>query len=331
METISMDHGGGGLKARRLVEGILRYFGSSYLKPLDDGAVLPWEDGRLAFTTDTYVVAPLFFPGGDIGRLAVCGTVNDLSVMGARPSFISCALVLEEGLDGEVLEKVLESIALTAEEAGVEVVTGDTKVVEGGTGFGLFVNTAGVGPVLVELGLHKVSPGDAILVSGTVGQHGMAVLAAREGLEFEGEIRSDCAPVNSLVEALLDACPSVKFLRDPTRGGLAGTLWEVAKGTELGVEVLEEKVPISQEVSGLCELLGIDPLYSANEGRIVAIVPYEERDEALRALRDHPLGRDAEIVGGVVEEHPGKVILRTRAGGRRLMDLPAGDPLPRIC
>lgn len=331
MEKISMDHGGGGLRAKQLVEGILRYFESPYLKPLDDGAVLPLGDGRIAFTTDTYVVAPLFFPGGDIGRLAVCGTVNDLSVMGARPSFISCALVLEEGLDRDVLEKVLESIARTSEEAGVEVVTGDTKVVEGGKGFGLFVNTAGVGKVFVELGLDKVSPGDVILVSGKIGQHGMAVLAAREGIEFEGRIESDCAPVNSLVEAMLEACPSVKFMRDPTRGGLAGTLWEVARGTGFGVEIWEEKVPIGTEVSGLCEILGIDPLYSANEGRIVAILPQKDAEEALRALRAHPLGRDAEVLGKIVDEHPGRVVLRTRVGGKRLVDLPAGDPFPRIC
>ncbi|HID10663.1 MAG TPA: hydrogenase expression/formation protein HypE [Candidatus Latescibacteria bacterium] len=326
-----MDHGGGGLKARGLVEGFLRYFPSPYLRPLDDGAVLPLGEGSIAFTTDTHVVAPLFFPGGDIGRLAVCGTVNDLAVMGARPLFLSCALVLEEGLEEKVLERVLSSISRTAEEAGVEVVTGDTKVVERGTGFGMFVNTAGVGTVLRELGLGKVSPRDRILVSGPVGEHGMAVLAVREGLEFEGELRSDCAPVNGLVEALLKACPSVKFLRDPTRGGLAGTLWEVARGTSLGVKVWEERVPVREPVRGLCELLGIDPFYSANEGKVVAVVAGEEAEVALSALRAHPLGEKAEVVGEVVEEHPGQVMLETKVGGRRLLELPVGDPLPRIC
>jgi hydrogenase expression/formation protein HypE len=344
--VVLLAHGSGGKLAHELVESIfLRHFRSPALLPLDDSAVLalpelspsPDEPAspRLAFTTDSYVVSPLFFPGGDIGKLAVCGTVNDLSVAGARPLWLSAGFIVEEGLSLVDLERVVASMAATAREAGVEIVTGDTKVVERGSADRLFINTAGVGlvPAGVELGAHQVQAGDGLLISGSLGDHGMTILAQREGLRFEGPLASDCAPLNGLVAGLLAAVPrgAVRWLRDPTRGGLATTLNELAsKG--VGVEIREGAIPVREAVRAACELLGLDPLYVANEGKVVAVVAAGAEDAALAALRAHPLGREAACIGRVSGlAHSGRVVLETVLGARRVVTMLAGEQLPRIC
>ncbi len=333
-QQVLMGHGSGGKLTARLLERlILPAFSNPHLEPLDDQAMLPVGGARVAFTTDSYVVTPLFFPGGDIGELAVNGTVNDLAVGGARPLFLSLALILEEGLALAELERVIASIRRAAEAAEVLVVTGDTKVVNRGKGDKLFVNTAGIGLPLpgVELSSRRVAPGDAVLLSGTVGDHGVAILSQREGLEFGGEVRSDTAPLHGLVAAVLQAFPDVHAMRDPTRGGVAATLVEISSRNGVGVEVDERAVPVRDAVRGACELLGLDPLLVANEGKLVAFVPEAGADAALAAMRGHPLGRDAARIGTVTAEHPGFVALRTPIGGRRILDLPFGEALPRIC
>ena len=301
---------------------------------MDDSAVASINGTRLAFTTDSYVVTPIFFPGGDIGELAVNGTVNDLAVTGARPLYLSLSFILEEGLALTDLERVVESARMAAERAGVQVVTGDTKVVNRGSGDRVFVNTAGIGlvPPGVDLSSRNVRPEDAILLSGTIGDHGIAILSKREGLEFEGEIQSDTAPLHSLdVEAILEASPGTHAMRDPTRGGLAAVLVEIASRQKLGIEVDETAIPVKETVHGTCEILGLDPLLVANEGKLVAFVPEDESDAALEAIRRHPLGRQACRIGQVTAKHPGFVTLRTPIGGQRILDLPFGETLPRIC
>lgn len=333
-ERVMLGHGSGGQLTGQLVqELILPAFRNPALEPLDDAAVLEIGDERVAFTTDGYVVTPRTFPGGDVGCLAVHGTVNDLAMMGARPVALSLSFVLEEGLPMEELRAVVASAAAAAERAGVPVVTGDTKVVEQGSADGVFVTTTGVGriPRGRELGSRRVCPGDLVLVSGTLADHGATVLVQRLGLELEGDLRSDTAPLHGLVEALLEACPEVHALRDPTRGGLAATLVEIAERRKLGIRADEDTIPVRDAVRGACELLGLDPLQIANEGKLVAFVPERAAARALDALRAHPLGRDAAIVGRVVEDHPGTVVLRTPIGGERVLDLPFAEPLPRIC
>jgi len=333
-ERILLSHGGGGRTARALVENLLLgKFSNSALDPLDDAALLGRMKGEIAFTTDSFVVEPLFFPGGDIGRLAVCGTVNDLSVMGARPRALSCALVIEEGFPVADLEKILESMRSVLDETGVPVVTGDTKVVERGGAGGVYINTAGIGEItgVKPGGAQAVSPGDAIIVTGPVGDHGAAVLATREGLEFDTEIRSDCAPVDSLVRTLLYAAPGTKFMRDPTRGGLCATLNELAASSGHGIEIEESAVPVRGPVAALCGILGLDPFQMACEGRFVAVAPAGETEPALAALKAHPTGREAAVIGYVVDANRGLVAVRTPLGSRRIMNMPAGDPLPRIC
>jgi hydrogenase expression/formation protein HypE len=296
---------------------------------VEPGGALP----RLAISTDSFVVRPLFFPGGDIGSLAVHGTVNDVAMGGARPLWLTAAFILEEGLEMTVLERVVRSMADAAGEAGVQVVAGDTKVVERGRGDGIYINTAGVGVVRagLEIGPERIRPGDRVLLSGTVGDHGIAVLSRREGLEFETELISDSAPLNGLVEALLEAAPNVHCLRDPTRGGLAATLNELAEASGLGIEIEEAAVPIQPAVASACEMLGFDPLTVANEGKLVAFVPPGEADAALEALRRHRLGQEAAQIGSVVDSHPRMVLMRTGIGGRRVLDMPLGELLPRIC
>ncbi|MGQ9369486.1 hydrogenase expression/formation protein HypE [Azospirillum sp. ST 5-10] len=341
--TVTLAHGGGGSAMRDLVEdvfvGAFAAAGAGAgAAPLEDQARLPLADlavhgDRLAFTTDSFVVDPLFFPGGDIGRLAVCGTVNDLAVGGAVPLALSCAVVIEEGLPVDTLRRVAASIAATAREAGVRVVTGDTKVVARGACDKLFITTSGIGAIRpgLDLGIGRARPGDRVLVSGRLGDHGAAILAARGDLALSVPVGSDCAPLNGLLAALLDAAPGTRLVRDATRGGLAAVLNELAEASAVGVRVAEEAVPVRPEVRGLCDLLGLDPLYLGNEGVAVAVLPPAEADAALAALRAHPLGEAAALIGTVTEDPRHRVLMDTPFGGARLIDLLVGDPLPRIC
>jgi len=333
-ERILLAHGSGGELSHELVASLfVRVFTNPLLDPLDDMAVLRIGERRIAFTTDSYVVTPIFFPGGDIGRLAVCGTVNDLAMGGARPLFLSAGFIIEEGFPLVSLEKIVISMQETAVESGVKIVTGDTKVVNRGGADQVFINTAGIGilPEGVSISGSLAQPGDRILLSGTVGDHGVAVLSCREGLGFSSTLTSDCAPLNHLVAGMLEASPAIRCLRDPTRGGLSSTLNELARQSGVGLWVHEERIPMKEEVRGACELLGLDPLILANEGKLVAIVAPEAAEKILQGMHAHPLGRDAAIIGEVREEPRGKVVLRTAIGSTRLMDMLVGEPLPRIC
>jgi len=328
---IVMAHGSGGRASRELLEKvILPRFRD--VAP-HDGARLPTGLGRMAYTTDSYVVRPLFFPGGDIGKLAVNGTLNDLAMCGARPQWLSVGLILEEGLPMGDFERVLDSMAETAAEAGVGVVTGDTKVVDRGKGDGLYLNTSGIGLVMegLEIGLHRVAPGDRILVNGPIAAHGMAIMAVREGLAFQSEIRSDCASLAGLVRELEPLGLDLRLLRDPTRGGVASALTEVAREAGVGIELEEAAIPVASEVQGACEILGLDPLHVANEGKLLAVVAEHRAEEALRRMRHHPLGAEAAMIGEIIPEPAGQLQLRTRIGGTRLVELPSGELLPRIC
>jgi hydrogenase expression/formation protein HypE len=341
--TVVMGHGGGGRLSGELVEHL---FVPAFARTVDDGseapdalrrlgdaAVLPFGTGRLAFTTDSYVVRPRWFPGGCIGDLAVNGTVNDLAMMGAWPLYLTVGMILEEGLEIAELGRIVEVMARAAREAGVAIVAGDTKVVDAGHGDGLYINTAGVGMLAagVDIGPDRARPGDVVLVSGAVGQHGVAVLSVREGLEFGSEIRSDSAPLAGLVASLLSAGVDVHALRDPTRGGVAATLNEIAASSGVGVSVVERDVPVPDDVRAACGFLGLDPFYVANEGKLVAFVDPASADLALEVMRRHPLGAEAAVIGQVVEDHPGVVVARTPIGGTRVVDLPLAEQLPRIC
>ncbi len=333
-EHVTLSHGAGGRAGRDLVEGIfLRRLTNPLLDALGDSALLESGGRRLAFTTDSFVVKPLFFPGGDIGELAVNGTINDLAMAGARPLALSAGMIIEEGLPVAELERVADSMAAASEASGVPIATGDTKVVERGKADGLYVSTSGVGAVEHDLRLEaeSIRPGDRILVSGPIGDHGMAIMVARGGLELEVRLESDTAPLHELVSALLSATDGVHCLRDPTRGGLATVLAELALSAQLGITLDESRLPIRPEVTGACEILGIDPLHVASEGRLVAFVSAEAAEAALGALHSHPLGREAAIVGEVGAGDPGLVVLETSFGGSRVVDMLAGDPLPRIC
>jgi hydrogenase expression/formation protein HypE len=288
---------------------------------------------RLAFTTDSFVVKPLFFPGGDIGSLAVHGTVNDLAMGGAKPLFLSAAFILEEGLSMEVLRRVVRSMHEAAAAAGVAIVTGDTKVVEKGSGDQLFINTSGIGlvPDGVNLSANLARPGDVVLLSGTIGDHGIAILAQREGLEFESLIESDSAALHELVSEMLAVTRSIRCMRDPTRGGVSSALNEIAATSKVGIELVEREIPVREEVRGACEMLGLDPLYVANEGKLIAIAPAESAPDLLAAMRRTPLGKNARIIGKICEGHPGLVTMRTDLGTSRIVDMLAGDQLPRIC
>ena len=330
-EIITLDYGSGGKKTARLIEELLvPAFSNPALAALGDGAILPGAE-NLVFSTDSFVVSPLFFPGGDIGKLSVCGTVNDLAVCGAEPRFLSLSFIIEEGLEMETLKQVVASIRIQAEKAGVQIVTGDTKVVEKGRGDGIYINTAGVG-VLKYPGLtpKAIRAGDAVLVSGTVGDHGTTVMLSRHGLA-QGELQSDCAALNGLAAALLTAVPETRVLRDPTRGGVATTLNEFIEGTPLGIELEEKAVPVRPAVQAACELLGLDPLYCANEGKLLAVVPAERAEAALAALRSLPEGENAARIGRVTADFPGKLVIRTPLGGRRILQKLSGAQLPRIC
>ena len=337
--TITLAHGGGGKAMHDLIDDVfLEMFDTESEAPLEDQARLSLSalaalGDRLAFTTDSYVVKPLNFPGGNIGKLAICGTINDLAVGGAVPLYLSCSVIIEEGLPVETLRMVTQTMAATALEAGVKVVTGDTKVVERGACDKLFINTAGVGVIRpgLDLGVGKARPGDVILVNGLLGDHGAAILNARGDMQLTTPIESDCASLHGLIDALLSAVPGTRFLRDATRGGLATVLNEIAEASQVGIEIYEDRTPIRSEVKGFCEILGLDPLYLANEGKIVCVVPAEDADTALAALRAHPLGREAAKIGEVNNHRAGRVVMQTVFGGRRIVDMLVGEQLPRIC
>jgi hydrogenase expression/formation protein HypE len=333
-DRVLLAHGEGARLTRRLIrEELLAAFDNEFLSPLADGAVLPALDGRVVFTTDSYVVSPLFFPGGDIGKLAVHGAVNDLAVCGATPLYLSLGLIIEEGLSLEVLRRVVRSVRDAAQSCDVQVVTGDVKVVPRGAADGLFVNTAGLGRLRpgVDLGTHRVRPGDQVLVSGTIGDHGLAVLAAREGLDLGDALASDTASIQGFVAALFDAGVDVHFLRDPTRGGVAAVLHELAEGAGVEVVIEEAMLPLSPAVRGASELLGLDPLHVANEGKLIAVVAAGDADRALAVLRRHSLGGDAAVIGEVTRIESAPVLVRGVLGALRVLDEPSGAPLPRIC
>lgn len=334
METISLEHGSGGLLTARLVQELFyRQFSNAYLLEAHDSACLPVIKGRPAFTTDSYVVNPLFFPGGNIGRLAVCGTVNDLSMSGARPLYLSCGFIIEAGLPVSVLEAVIAAMAEAAREAGVLIVTGDTKVVESGAADKLFINTAGIGEITANTDIsgEKALPGDIVIASGSLGDHGMAIMLQRHHLQIANAVKSDCQALNSLVQAMLTACSGIRVLRDPTRGGAATALNEIAGQSRVGIELYEDKLPVDREVRALCEVLGLDPLYLANEGKLLAVVPAAAAEAVLAVVRSHPAGREGAVIGKVVDHPPGRVYMRTVIGGQRIVDQMSGDPLPRIC
>jgi len=333
-KEIVLAHGSGGKLSQQLIQGIvLPQFRNELLEPLHDGAVFALNGARVAFSTDSYVVSPIFFPGGDIGKLAVHGTVNDLAMCGARPLYLSVGFILEEGMPMRDFARVVGSMREAAAAAGVALVTGDTKVVDRGKADGIFINTSGIGiiPEGVSIAPVRARPGDKILLSGQIAVHGIAIMSVREGLEFETEIASDTAPLNGLVEVMLAACRDIHVLRDPTRGGVSSALTEIAQGAGVGMLIEEARIPIGEEVKGACEILGLDPLYVANEGKLLAIVPPGDAGRVLAAMRAHPLGSEAAIIGEVTSDHPAFVLMKTRVGGTRVVDMLSGEQLPRIC
>ena len=332
--AIVMGHGGGGKLSAELVEHLfLPAFGSDIGAQLGDSAVVEVQGARLAYSTDSFVVRPLFFPGGNIGDLAVNGTINDIAMSGARPLFLSAGFILEEGMPLERLGAIAQAMGDAARRAGIALVTGDTKVVDHGHGDGVYINTSGVGlvPPGVQIGPARARPGDAVLVSGAIGMHGIAILSVREGLEFGAPVESDTAALHGLVAGLLDVTSDIHVLRDPTRGGVASTLNEIARASRVGITIEERRLPVPGAVRAACELLGMDPLYVANEGKLVAIAPAEHADALLAHMRAHPLGREAALIGHVTAEHPGVVVARTGIGGMRVVDMMVGEQLPRIC
>jgi hydrogenase expression/formation protein HypE len=338
-KQIVLGHGSGGKLTAELIDKVFRpAFSNPFLDKLDDQAVVEVNGARLAFTTDSFVVTPIFFPGGDIGRLAVNGTVNDLAMSGARPLYLAVAFILEEGLAADDLRRVVESMRDAANEAGVLLVTGDTKVVNRGKGDQVFITTTGLGVIdkPLQISADRARPGDKIIVSGFIGDHGMAIMSQRENLEFEGAIDSDCAPLHGLVEAMLDVTGSdgvsaIHCLRDPTRGGVATTLNEIAGRSQVGMLLQERDIPVRETVKGACEIFGLDPLYVANEGKLVAVVAAEAADDMVRQMHKHPLGAAAVIIGEVVADHAGMVLMKTEIGGTRVLDVMFGEQLPRIC
>ena len=338
--VVLLGHGSGGLLSHELVGRVfIKHLGNPILSEMEDASTIPLADeqGRLVgtpvMTTDSYVIRPIFFPGGDIGKLSVCGTVNDLAMRGAMPLYLSAGFILEEGLPLADLERVVASMAVTAQRAEVRIVAGDTKVVEHGSADRLFINTTGIGlvPPGVHISASLARPGDVVLVNGAVGDHGLAIMTQREGLQFDSPLESDCTPLNSLVAAMLAACPQIHVLRDPTRGGLATTLNELAQQSAVSIEIHEAAVPVHEPVRAASEILGLDPLYVANEGKLIAILSEKDAPVVLEAMRAHPDGRETALIGRVTAERPGRVVLRTTLGTRRLLDMLAGEQLPRIC
>lgn len=333
-KRITKAEGAGGLKSHQLIQNLFRkYFDNEYLNKLDDSAVLGKIDGEVVFTTDSHVVSPVFFPGGDIGKLAVSGTVNDLCVMGAKPLFLSCGFIIEEGLEFSVLEKVVKSMRDEANRSGVRIVTGDTKVVGSGEADKLYINTSGVGVIRGKTGLSidGIKPGDVVVVNGTVGDHEASILLAREEFEISADIESDCASLTELIAELISGCDGIKFMRDPTRGGLATTLNEIVSRKEFGIRIYEKKVPVKDAVRGLCEPLGFDPLYMACEGRVVVIVSKDEGEKVVEIMNRYNPGDKPAIIGEVVDEPAGMVIMETEVGTERILDMMTGVMLPRIC
>jgi len=333
-EKILLAHGSGGKLSYELIKGLfLSAFENPVLGELDDSARLDPVEARLAFSTDSYTVKPLFFPGGDIGKLAIYGTVNDLAMAGASAKYISISFIIEEGFSLDALRDIVDSITQAAKHTGVKIVTGDTKVVEKGEADQLFINTTGIGYIRggVDISGRNGQVGDLVLLSGSIGDHSTAVLSQREGFQFQTDLRSDCASLHGLVKEMLDASTKIHVLRDPTRGGLATVLWEVANASRVGIVIEEERVKVREEVRGVCDLLGFDPYYLANEGKLVALVPQSEAERVLEAMRENPLGREAMIIGRTVEENPGRVLLKTGIGGHRLLEPLSGELLPRIC
>lgn len=333
-KKILLGHGSGGSLTRRLIEELfLTAFDNPMLAPLNDQAVFTLPSTRLAFTTDSYVVNPIFFPGGDIGKLAVCGTINDLAVGGAAPVYLSASFIIEEGLDFSELKRVVESMSLTSEKTGVKIVTGDTKVVERGKGDKLFINTAGIGVLSdsVSLSPALIRPGDAVIVSGTMGDHGIAIMTHREGIEMEVPVESDCAPLHRLVSEMMAVTNGIKAMRDPTRGGLATVLNEFAASSGCGILIRENDIPVKEEVRGACEILGFDPLYLANEGKLVAVVEKGSAGAVLSAMKKNAIGGNAAIIGEVTGAPKGKVLIETSVGNKRILEMLSGEQLPRIC
>jgi len=333
-ERILLDHGSGGRMSNNLIaELMLPIFDNPILSKMDDGATIELNGKRLAFSTDSYVVDPIFFPGGNIGDLAVNGTVNDIAMCGATPLFLSVGLILEEGLPRKDLEQILRSMAAAAQAAGVRIVTGDTKVVPKGAADKIFINTSGVGviPEGVDVSAGNARPGDKIILSGTMADHGVTILTRREGLAFDSPIQTDSAPLNQMVARMLKVTTDIHALRDPTRGGVGTALNEIALQSKAGIRIFEDRLPVTEAVAGLCELLGLDPLYVANEGKLLAFVPAGETDAVLAAIKEDPAGRDARVIGEVTAAHPGRVVMETVIGGERIVDMLSGEQLPRIC
>jgi hydrogenase expression/formation protein HypE len=335
-DKILLSHGNGGRLMHDLISDLfLANFGNKKLSELSDSAVLPVDSSDIAFTTDSFVIDPLFFPGGNIGKLAVCGTVNDLAVSGAEPLYISVSFIIEEGFPISDLETIVKSLAAEAKKAKVEIVTGDTKVVNKGKCDKLFINTAGIGRIRKEHDMtgrtRNIVPGDVIIINGTIGDHGMAVMNARESFNFKTQLESDCASLNGLVHQILTESSSVKFMRDPTRGGVATVLNELTSSGSFGIEIEEQTLPVNKGVNAMCELMGFDPLYIANEGKVVLVSSPEESGRILNIMKENILGKDAAVIGRIVSDHPGKVVLLTSTGGKRIIDSLTGDQLPRIC
>ncbi len=332
MKQILLSHGGGGEETQKLIKELFfKYFSNPILESMEDAAVLDLNS-KLAFTTDSFTVSPIFFKGGNIGKLAIAGTVNDLAMMGAKPKYLSCSFIIEEGLPFEELEEIVKSMAEEMKKTEVQIVTGDTKVVPKGSADKIFINTTGIGEIVYEgISAHNIKEGDVILVSGTIGDHGACVMAQREGIELEGDISSDCASLWPLVEDLINTGITIKAMRDPTRGGLSAVLNEWAEQSNIGIEIEEEKIPVKDEIQGLCELLGLEPYTLANEGKLILAVPENEAEKALEVMKKNELGKDAQIIGKAISDYKGKVILKSPYGSKRIMEPPAGELLPRIC
>jgi hydrogenase expression/formation protein HypE len=333
-DKVLMAHGGGGTLSHQLIHKMFfNHFNNELLETEHDGAVFSFGNQRIAFTTDSYVVKPIFFPGGDIGELAVYGTVNDLAVCGAEPLYISVGFIIEEGFSMDELWRIVQSMKNAADRAAVKIVTGDTKVVDRGKGDKIYVNTSGVGLISpgVDISSSKILPGDKIIITGKIAEHGIAILSAREEFDFETTVKSDTAPLNHLIKNVLEKHPDIHMMRDPTRGGVSSVLNEIAKKSNLGISIRETEIPIAQDIRAICEILGLDPLYIANEGKVIMFVPAEQADSVLQILQSDPLGEHAAIIGEVVDQHPARVVMKTTIGSNRIVDMLSGEQLPRIC
>ena len=334
MKKILLSHGSGGKLTYRLINEIfLKYFKNEYLEKLDDSSLLKIKQNNICFTTDSYTVEPIFFPGGDIGKLAICGTVNDLSVNGAKPLFFSSSFIIEEGLDFNILEKIVKSMAKILKEEKIKIVTGDTKVVERGKVDKIFINTSGIGvkDKRMKLGIERIKKGDVVIINGYIGQHGLSIISKRKGLEFESKISSDCAALYSLIKELFKFGDKIKFMRDPTRGGLAATLNEIVLNSDFGIKIYQEKIPVSEDVASLCEILGFDPIYIANEGKVVIIAERKAGEKIVETMRKHKYGKKSEIIGEITDKLKGKVVMETEIGAERIVEFPSGEQFPRIC